>query len=183
MTDLTIPTGDPPPHPRGTQGAIIIDGVLFGEDAACANWVHQVLGGGIVEVGYVGFGIVPEGTPEGREAKTVDLVGGCYFWGFENDAQQDIIASVAVADRLLNDMSAFRPAIRQILDYPFGILKLPRISAEISMSNEKAILAAQRLGFVLEGRKRYKMRNGGDVGMFGLYRDNALKQGFWAPYT
>lgn len=183
MSQTIVQTGDPPPHPLGKDGAVIIDGVLYGEDAQVANWVHQVLGGGIVEVGFVGMGIVPEGTPNGRDIASVDLVGGVYFWGFEDGAQRDIIASVAVADRLLNDMSAFRPAIRQILDYPFGVLKLPRISAEMAMSNEIGILAAQKLGFTLEGRKRKKMRDGGDVGMFGLYADAALAAGYWSPYT
>jgi hypothetical protein len=183
MAGLLIPTGDPPKHPKGLDGSCIIDGVLIGEDVQCANWVHQVLSGGIIEVGFVGFGIVPIGTPNGKGPASIELVGGMYYWGYENDTQQDIFASVAVTGALLDNLEPYRPAIRQILDYPFGILKLSRISVEMAMSNEVGIQAAQKLGFTLEGRKRKKMKDGGDVGLFGLLATDAQRAGSWQPYT
>lgn len=178
-----IITGDPPAHPKGLSGPAIYEGVLYGMDAACASWVHQVLGGGLIEVGYRGFGIVPIGLEDGATPPSVSLVGGCYFWGYQDGNERDITVSVAVADELLNDMSRYSKAIRQILDYPFGHLKLPRISCEMAMSNTKGIQSALRLGFTLEGRKSKKMKDGSDSGMFGLLADNAKRAGFWMPYT
>jgi RimJ/RimL family protein N-acetyltransferase len=80
-------------------------------------------------------------------------------------------------------MEAYKPAIRQILDYPFGQLKLPRISAEMALNNADGVNSAVKLGFRLEGRKRKKMRDGTDMGVFGLLAEDAIKAGFWTPYT
>lgn len=176
--------GDPPEHPVAKKnGSWIIDGILVGENEQCATWVHQVLGGGLIEVGYKGFGIVSPDLPNGRPPDTLELKGGVYFWGYQNDSQCDIITSVAVSSDVMDGMhTIYASAIRQLLDYPFGFLKLPRISAEISMDNTDAIQAAAKMGFVLEGRKRKKLKNGGDVGMFGLCADRAQMAGFWQPY-
>lgn len=146
----------------------VIDGVLYGMDAEIAVWVNERMGGGIVPTLFVGFGILKEQAPENfrKQDGQLDILAGCYFynWQKENDVS-DIHVCVAVD----NIASAHPTTLRKVLDYPFGQLKVRRITAEIEMSNERSVRSAQKLGFQLEGRKRFMAAGGGDVGVFGLY--------------
>jgi RimJ/RimL family protein N-acetyltransferase len=153
----------------------VVDGVLYGCDARVATWVNERLGLGPVEVPFKGFGILPEAIVDGEAAEDMpnQLIGGAYFWGWSSTpAKRDIYCAVAV-----DDIGAGRiPVIQRILAFPFGQLDLPRISAEISMTNERAIRQARNLGFVLEGRKKNISDDGSEWGLFGLYRDTCE---FW----
>lgn len=159
----------------------VVDNVLYGCDAEVGAWVNAVLGSGIITVPFVGFGIIQEATPNGPAPDSVNLNGGAYFFNFEQGDTRDCMVAVAVSDGIQSNPLQFRAQIRRILDYPFAFLDLPRITAEIRMDNEKCIRAAQTMGFVLEGRKRFKCSDGGDVGVFALYRDMAIEKGYWVP--
>lgn len=155
------------PTPSKPQPAII-DGVLYGMDAEIAVWVNERMGGGIVPTLFVGFGILKEQAPENfrKEDGQLDIVAGAYFHGWQHEGNvSDIMVTVAVD----NIASAHPMTLRKVLEYPFGQLKCRRITAEIEMSNERSIRSAQKLGFQLEGRKRFMASDGGDVGVFGLY--------------
>lgn len=151
------------------QTRAIVDGVLYGCDAQVAVWVNERLGLGAVEVPFRAFGILPEAIVDGEAAEDMPkrLIGGAYFYNWvSTPGRRDIYCAVAV-----DDIGAGRiPVIQRILQFPFGELDLPRISAEISLSNERAVRQAKNLGFVLEGRKKHIADDGSEWGQFGLYR-------------
>ena len=154
---------------------MIVEGVLYGADAMVAAWVTERLGVGLVEVPFVAFGILPEAIADAKvsESLPVALIGGAMFFNHSNvPGRRDIYCAVAV-----DDIGAGRiPVVQRILQYPFGELNLPRVSAEISMANDRAVRQAKNLGFVLEGRKRHAADDGTDIGLFGLYRETSE---FW----
>lgn len=166
------------PMPGRGQNPVCIDGVIYGCDAEVAAWMADKLEDDLVEVPFVAMGVVLEGsTPEGPLSKAVELVAGAYFFNYEKDA--DVTAAVATDERLGNNLLSLRHAIRRVLLYPFRSLRVPRVSAEIDLSNERSIRNAQMLGFVIEGRKRKKGRFGGDVAVLGLTEDDARRAGFF----
>lgn len=135
--------------------ACVIDGVLYGADAHVATWVQERLGGELVKVPFVAFGVI--------EANR--LVAGAYYHSWhDNNVIRDITIAVAI-----DDAAALKPeTVARVLDYAFGQLKLPRITAEIPLANERAVQQATRLDFKLEGRKRKATPDGGEIGIFGL---------------
>jgi hypothetical protein len=158
-------------------GPVVIDGALFGLDAQVAAWVEKVLGGDLIKTDFVAIGLVDDSVPSGSAPATIDLIGGMYYHSYVKDC--DIEAAVAVHDAVLQDLSKHKAAIRQITDYAFGILNLPRITVEVVASNQVATNAAVRLGFKLEGRKRKADRGIGDTMIFGLLREDAIRSGVW----
>lgn len=150
----------------------IVDGVLYNADARVGAWVAERLDQDLINLPFMAFGILPEAIV--RDELTLEnlptkLIGGAYFFNHHAGPDQyDITIAVAV-----DDIGAGRiPVVQRILEYPFGDLDLPRVSAEICMSNHRAIKQAENVGFVLEGVKRNSgARDGDDIGMFGLYRD------------
>lgn len=170
------------PLPRvDARDPIIVDGVLYNLDAQVAAWVNAALGSReIVEVPFVGLGVMRD-QPSGPAPASVDLDVGIYFFSYE--AESDIMAAVAARNDAMDDMEKLRPTVRQVLDYPFATLNVPRISIEMDMANERGIATALRLGFKLEGRKRRKIKGVGDSGMFGLLREDAEKMKWWWPKT
>lgn len=117
------------------------------------------LGADIVDVPYSAFGFVKDGR----------LIGGAYY--HSHHAGRDITISVVLEPDIAADPVAFRTAIRQVLSFPFGDLSLKRVTAEIDLANAESVRLAERVGFVREGVKRFAGAGGGDVGVFGLYRD------------
>lgn len=141
---------------------MVIDGVLYGMDAHVATWVQMQLGCGPIEVPFTALGIV---SPEDADApinetEPLKLAAGAYF--FNHFPKQDIDVCVAAADL----RSGHPKVIRKILEFPFGELNLPRITAYIHSSNTTALESAQKLGFRIEGEKRAT-----GVKMLGLLRD------------
>lgn len=150
---------------------IIQDGLVYGAEAEVAVWINARLGGGSVQQLFVAIGILKDGTPpESVTTETLPnlLAAGAYYFNHQSDDDvSDICVSVAA-----DDAATGRPdVIRSILSYPFKQLGVRRISAEIDLSNDRAVRQAQKLGFKLEGRKRRMAAGGGDVGIFGLLPD------------
>lgn len=156
---------------------VVVDGVLYNMDAAVAAWTNEQLGGGIVPTLARAFGVLQEGISDIPTVAEIPskLIAGAYYFNHYDPADggvSDITVAVAV-----NDIAASRPEVfRAILMFPFGQLKCRRISAEIDLSNDRAVRQAQKLGFMLEGRKRKAGKLGGDVGMFGLLPEECQ---FW----
>lgn len=149
---------------------MVINGVLYGCDALMAAWVSDRLQSEMPMVPYVAFGICTEGTPEGpvNDLSTVMLLAGVYWYNhYTGPDQFDITCAVASDTEL-----AGRPdVIRKILEYPFGQLKVPRVTGEVVASNERAIRTAEKLGFKIEGLKRKAARGGEDMCVLGLLPD------------
>jgi hypothetical protein len=158
-------------HRRNTLKCI--KGVVYFADDIVARWVQERLGGNAVLVPYVAIGIVH---PDIKDEQVDDvnlpnmLTAGAFFWNHQPG--NDIVVSVA-SDTFLSG----RPQpIQDVLDYPFGVLDLKRLSAEIEETNTISIRNAEKLGFVLEGVKKFAGSGGCDVMLFGLYRDGCK---FW----
>lgn len=64
-----------------------------------------------------------------------------------------------------------RTLLNLVWAYVFEQLKCARCSVSIREDNEKSLRLAERLGFVLEGRKR-KAKDGKDVLIFGLLKED-----------
>lgn len=153
-----------------TQGAeMIVDDVLINADARVAAWVEMRLGGDVVSVPYVAYGIVGEGG---------DLIGGVYYFNKQEDRTpdgeidpsgvSDLCCAVAVDDLRIARQTH---VVKKLFELAFDGMKTRRLSAEIDMSNSPAIQQAKAIGFRQEGIKRKAGRNGGDVGLFGLLRE------------
>lgn len=140
----------------------VVGGVVYGDDERVAAWVQDQLGGGEIAGPYQALGI---------ENPAGELVFGVVFF---NEQEADITIAMAATD--------MRPAIpsmyQRILDYPFAQLGLPRVSAEIALSNRRCVRFALGSGFRLEGVKRKAAADGGDVGVFGLLADECP---LWRP--
>lgn len=153
---------------------MVVDGLLFGADAMVCSWVNARLNGGVVLVPARGIGILNEDSPEldGIESK---LVGGVYYFnyhknikGIDPETQEQFTwskISVAVAS---DSIAAADPdKVARILHYPFNSLGCDLVTAEISLSNHRAIREAEKLGFRRFGEVP-SIRPGGDLGYYGL---------------
>lgn len=67
---------------------------------------------------------------------------------------------------------ANREFLRAIFDYPFRQIGCARITAPIADGNEAARRFVEKLGFVLEGRLRRAMPDGGDRLLYGLLKED-----------
>ena len=160
MTVLT------PTEITSKSGMAIVEDVLYGADAIVSAWVQSKMGEPPVMVPFQAFAVMPpddEGTKKVlaqiENGEPPDFLAGAIF--FNHDPGSDIYVTVAADDL----RSAHPRVIRKILQYPFGQLDLPRISARIHASNKRCIENAVKLGFELEGQKR-----GTDWQMWGLQR-------------
>lgn len=139
-----------------------VGGVVYGDDARVGAWVQDQLGGGEIAGPFQALGV---------ENADGELVFGALF---TNERDGDIEIAIAATD--------IRPAVpsvfQRILDYPFKQLGLPRLTAEIPLSNRRMIRFAVGIGFKLEGIKRKADGKGGDVGVFGLLAEECL---LWRP--
>lgn len=141
----------------------IVGDVVYGADDLVGEWVNARLGSSKPDVPFVGLGIV---------AGDKLTLGALFF------NQQDADITLAVAADPTCGLK--RRAFAQIMAFPFVQLGLPRVTAEIPLSNERSISAVQRLGFVREGVKRKAAADGGHVGVFGLLKKDFKLKGFMA---
>jgi len=157
--------------PIDPRAPVVVNNVLYNADAIVAAYMNDVFGLDITTVTYVALGIVD---PNSESASIRDrLIAGCYFYNHVDlPGKRDISVAAVMTDQAATN----RAAIRQILAYPFRELQLPRISAEIDMTNTRSLRQAEILGFQLEGIKKRMGQNGGDWGVFGLYPETCP---FW----
>ena len=163
---------------------VVVGGVLYFADSLVAVWIEERLGGSIPLVPLVALGVVAEGIPDGPVADLADirLRGGTYFFNHHNGPDFfDVSAGVAC-----DDIAASHPdVLARVLDYAFGSqpgqLDCPRISIEVHSTNERAIRAAEKIGFEIEGIKRGGGAKDGrshDLVILGMLRHQCP---FWPP--
>lgn len=132
-----------------------MDGLLYGADAYVATWVNERCGSMKLPQGeYSAIGAL-----DGN-----DLIAGILFFD-----QQDNDLLMALA---LDTAAMAKPwRIAEVMKYPFINLDMHRVSAEIAMSNKRCVKMALGMGFKQEGLKRQAADDGGDLGVFGLLRE------------
>ena len=114
--------------------------VLYGHDPMVAIWVaHQIPQGGVFPTfggGPVAVGLVNDG----------ELVGGVVWHSYSASQRRIEVSGATTTTRGLT------PAIiSEVMRYPFGQLKVRRVSAEIPVSRPEAAKFLERLGFRQEG--------------------------------
>jgi RimJ/RimL family protein N-acetyltransferase len=139
----------------------VVGGVLYGADELVAEWVHRKMGADKPELPCVAMGAF---------ARDRLAMGAVFF----NQQEADITVAFAA------EPYGCKPrAIAQILTYPFHELGLPRVTAEIPLSNTASIRFVTGLGFVREGVKRRAAPDGGHVGVFGLLKKDFKLRKYW----
>lgn len=135
--------------------AKVVNGLLYGADDYVAMWVNERCGSMRLPSGsYVAIGALED----------KELIAGILFFD-----QQDNDLMMALA---LDSAAMAKPwRIAEVMKYPFINLNMKRVSAEIAMSNDRCVRIAQGIGFKQEGIKRGAADDGGDLGVFGLLRD------------
>ena len=106
------------PHTSADPGVwkAVVDGVLYGSDAEVAVWIKERMGVSLpTAIPFVAFGVIEEN----------QIVGGAMFWNYYAGRINDISVTVALAD----DVHLKRDVVVKLLEYPFGQLALPRMSA------------------------------------------------------
>lgn len=122
---------------------------LFG--AAVGDWVADGIPG--VKAWFkpfTTFGVAIDGEIKG--AIVYDCYSGC-----------DINMHI----RLDDHRAVTRETIRLAFMYPFQTLKCTRVTGLIPASNEKSRRFAEKIGFVLEGKKRASFQNEDEL-IFGM---------------
>lgn len=155
-------------------------GVLWHCDDLVAAWVCDRLNVEMPIVSFRAFGLVSPGTADGihRDLTQIYMVGGVIWYDYcdgQGGAHHDITAAVAIDEQLGTRTPETLKTF--LLDYPFGHLKVPRISVNINETNATALEQAQRMGFVVEGRKRRAGPHGSDMIMLGLLPEECP---FWS---
>ena len=141
---------------RSAVGYKLVDGLLYGADDWVGQFVNEHCGCATVPIGqFTSIGIV-DGS---------DLVGGVTFFGEQDN---DIMIAMALNAPIM----AQKKRIARIYQYPFVQLNKPRVTAEISMKNERCIKLAFGMGYKQEGLKEGAADDGGDLGVFGLMKEN-----------
>lgn len=129
--------------------AIVIDGVLHGACDVVGPWVNQNLGGGQIAGPYVTHGLL---NAEGH------LIFGAVWFNHKG-------AEIEVAMYATDIRPAVPAVFRHILAYPFDVLKVKRINAEIDVSNKRVIRFAEGIGM-----KRDCVKRGTTVALYGMMR-------------
>lgn len=132
---------------------VISGGLLFHADEYVSDWVNTRCGGDKVFAPFVAIGVV----------NAHELTAGAVFHSYHG-------SDITVTAASLRPSLRLRSAIRAGLHYAFEQLGVPRVTAEIEMSNARMIRLAGGLGFVREGVKRRAARDGKHVGVFGLLK-------------
>jgi RimJ/RimL family protein N-acetyltransferase len=141
--------------------AQVVDGVLYGADDLVGEWINARMGDSKPDVPFVAMGVF--------HGDRIAL--GTMFFN-----QQDADITVAFA---AEPKGCKTRAIARIMAYPFLELGLPRVTAEIPLSNKASIRFAEGLGFVREGVKRRAAPDGGHVGVFGLLKKDFKLKRYW----
>jgi hypothetical protein len=157
------------------------DGVVYFADKEVMRWVNGKFGAGLVAKLGVALGVLHPSIsdeeanrdPEELRLNLLNwLAAGAYFYDERSTGgQSDIWVSVATDDANMPLAAAHPTVIKRVLEYPFQVRDLRRISAEIDASNERSIRNAKKLGFVEEGRKRKAGKDGGDIIIVGMLRE------------
>lgn len=129
--------------------AMVIDGVLHGACDVVGPWVQRNLGGSDLNVPYVTHGLL---NAEGQ------LVFGCMWFNHRDD-------EVEVAMFATDIRPAMPQVFRAILAYPFDVLKVTRINAEIDVENKRVIRFAEGIGM-----KRDCVKRGTTKALYGMMR-------------
>lgn len=148
---------------------MILKGLLLEYHVGVAAWLSQrVMQGELFEsVGY-GIGIVPPGSPDrvvGRD-EVVPLIAAAMF--FDHHHGRGGVSDITICAAADSMRPVTPEVVRGILSYPFGVLKVQRITAFIDGRNHDAVKLMKRFGFQCEGAKRNMRDDGGEVLMFGL---------------
>lgn len=145
----------------------VLNNVLYNADAHVAAWINDQFGIDLTTVGFKAMGIID---PDTESSSIRDrIIAGCYFYNHVDvPGKRDIWVTAAMKAPAAHH----RAAIKQILEYPFKQLNLPRISAECDLSDDRVLKQLQILGFVQEGEKKFMGANGGSWGYFALYPSN-----------
>ena len=172
--------GQTPDHPFPKDQPFVAAGVLYQHDAYIAQWIANRMNFPLVEVPCVGFGVMAQGVvPDGPVSKQdfPKLAAAALFWSHQDDkitGMSDIYVTVW-ADEIV---ASHPRIISTILAFPFGQLKVRRISAEIDAANDRCIRQCEVLGFQHEGTKRRMAPGGGDMLLLGLIPEDCP---FWPP--
>lgn len=132
---------------------VIVDGVLYGMDAAVTEWVLARIPGCTGFGPSTGLGIVRGGR----------IVGGVVFSNWHG---HDVSVSGAVDPGFRTSPAA----VRRILAYAFGQLGCARLTIETGKKHRAARAFAERMGFRLEGVKRHGLDGRQDQIIYGLLK-------------
>ena len=108
-----------------------------------------------------------------RESLEGPLLGICVVFAIDRDASRAEIGYLLAPDR--QGQGYMHEALRQMLAYLFGTLRLHRIEAEIDPRNVPSARVLDRLGFHREGVLRQRWRIQGelsDSAVYGLLADD-----------
>ena len=157
-----------------SKSPVIVNNVLYNEDAVVATWINEqfnIPGVDLVSVPFVAMGIVdPNSSSTSLRER---LIAGCYFF---NQVDTPVRKDIWVTAAMTESAASHRGAIKQILAYPFQQLGMKRISAECDLSNTRLLRQLEILGFAQEGVKPNVGPNGEAWGYFGLYPERCP---FW----
>lgn len=131
--------------------------VVYGEDAAVADWMWKTIGNSTPFYGYVAIGLRRKSTGEW-------LVGVLYDRFSSRECQMHIASKIGAR-------WATEENIRRAFTYAFVDLKRERVTGETPVSNTQARKYNEHLGFIQEGVKRAAADNGEDVIVYGMLRD------------
>lgn len=114
--------------------------LVYGADRPVAQYIADKLAIPSAEPGFISIGLVDDDH---------NPIGGVIFSKYIEG--EDILMTLAA------DVKRHPKIVRvmgTVLEYAFGQLDLPRVSAEISRHNTACIRLAEWLGFRMEGPKR-----------------------------
>lgn len=169
---------------------LVLDGVLYGADADVASWVGEQLNFGTLLIPMQAIGIVAADVPNGPAPDTEDLrhklICGVVYWGvnrglngIDPDTKERFTWNKVACSVACTDIEACRPEmIARLIDYAFADADCDLITAEISMSNGRAIRQAEKLGFRRVGIME-SVRPGGEIAFLTLRRDQCE---IWQKY-
>jgi L-amino acid N-acyltransferase YncA len=86
---------------------------------------------------------------------------------FDAFTPHDCCAHIVIEDR----RCVTRRILRAVFDYPFNQLKLRRVTGLVPESNVAALAFDLRLGFKVEGRKKWGMGDEDEI-VLGMYAEN-----------
>lgn len=113
------------------------------------------------------------------QARIPNFIGWSGYYqaiGREVDGELDaaVVYTNASPTNVVASIVLERPLTRRFLHvvfwYPFGQLRVPRITALVEEKNERSLCLCKRLGFMVEGKLREAAVGGGDVIVMGILR-------------
>ena len=106
-----------------TTETYVLDDIIFNDDARMAVWIHERLGiEAPVTTMFKAFGLIRDG----------QVIAGAYFANLVDLADYKDIMFAAACDVPVQDC---RKGLKRVFEYPFVELGLPRVTAQIAMTN------------------------------------------------